>query len=411
MNRPSLRSFILIAAPLALAAALATPLVAQNIETINGVRVGVSNVSVKTEGNTEVFAAALTASAQAQWKGTVVKEGDVTVVKNPKEPLSKTPILELKEDLSIGGPDARGEDAFGQVRHFIVDDAGAIYVLDQQNAQIKVFDASGKPLRTIGRKGQGPGELESPMTLSFNRTAGELAVQQQTRRMTYFKMDGTFLRHQSLKDIMPLRGRVDSRGNIYVTELIIDVDDSSYATKKLAPDASVLAVIGRTPAPAGRGSKVRAFLPISYFQVDRSDNFIYGYPETYEVQFYGPRDHKVFKKIVREYDPVAVGAEEKAEREKDVPPGMTADFDFPKNHSAYTRFFLSDLGHLFVQTWEKADGGRFIHDIFDADGRFIGRVPLKPSGVEILKGKYYALEEDKDGYQYVKRYAVTWLVK
>jgi hypothetical protein len=367
----------------------------------------------------KVFAACLVIAAfiafeaavpQAKWKGTIVKEGDVTVVKNPKEPLYQTPILELKEELSLGGPEAQGEYAFGQVRHFIVDDAGAFYVLDQQNAHIKVFDAAGKYLRTIGRKGQGPGELESPMTLSFNRVNGELAVQQQTRRMTYFKMDGTFLRHQSLKDIMPLRGRVDSRGNIYVTELIIDVNDSSYATKKLAPDASVLAIIGQTPAPAGRGNRVRAFLPISYFQVDRSDNFVYGYPETYEVQFFGPDDHKVFRKIVREYDPVPVTAEERAEWEKDVPPGMKADFDFPKDHSAYTRFFLSDLGHLFVQTWEKAGGERFTHDIFDAEGRFIGRGPLKPSGIEILKGKYYALEEDEEGYQYVKRYAVTWKI-
>jgi hypothetical protein len=351
------------------------------------------------------------AAPQVNWKGTVAKDGDVIVVTNPKEPLYKTPVLELTEDLSLGGPEARGEFAFGRVRHFIVDDAGAIYVLDEQNDHVKVFDASGHYLRTIGRKGQGPGELESPMTLSFNRTKGELAIQQQSRRMTYFKTDGTFLRHQSLKDIQPLRGRVDSRGNIYVTDLIIDVDDSSYATKKLAPDGSLLAVIGQTPAPAGRGNKVRAFLPISYFQVDRSDNLVYGYPKTYEIQFFGPTDHKVFKKIAREYDPVAITAEERAEVEKRVPPGMKTEFDFPNNHSAYTRFFLSDLGHLFVQTWETTKDGRSIHDIFDAEGRFIGRVPLKPSGVEILKGQYYALEEDEDGYQSVKRYAVTWLVK
>jgi hypothetical protein len=106
------------------------------------------------------------AAPQANWRGTVTKEGDVTIVKNPKEPLFTTPVLELKEDLSLGGPEAQGEFAFGQVRHFIVDDAGAIYVLDQQNAHINVFDASGRSLRTIGRKGQGPGELESPMTLS-----------------------------------------------------------------------------------------------------------------------------------------------------------------------------------------------------------------------------------------------------
>jgi hypothetical protein len=229
--------------------------------------------------------------------------------------------------------------------------------------------------------------------------------------MSYFKTDGTFLRHLSFKEMWALRGRVDSRGNIYITELIMDENDSRYATKKLAPDASVLAVIGQTPAPAGRGSKIRAFLPISYFQVDRADNLVYGYPGTYEIQFFGPTDYKVFKNITREYNPVAVTAEERGEQEKDVLPGMKPDFDFPKNHSAYYRFFLSDLGHVFVQTWEKTKDGKSIHDIFDAEGRFIGRVPLKPSGIEILKGKYYALEEDEDGYQTVKRYAVTWTVK
>jgi hypothetical protein len=84
--------------------------------------------------------------------------------------------------------------------------------------------------------------------------------------------------------------------------------------------------------------------------------------------------------------------------------------DFPKYHSAYDRFFTSDLGHLIVRTWEKTPDGNSVHDIFDAEGRFIGRVPLKPIGVCILKGKYYALETDEDGYQYVKRYAVTWKV-
>ncbi|MBP1661123.1 MAG: hypothetical protein H6P95_2315, partial [Candidatus Aminicenantes bacterium] len=33
------------------------------------------------------FIAFEAAAPQAKWKGTVIKEGDVTVVKNPKEPL------------------------------------------------------------------------------------------------------------------------------------------------------------------------------------------------------------------------------------------------------------------------------------------------------------------------------------
>jgi hypothetical protein len=253
------------------------------------------------------------------------------------------------------------------------------------------------------------------MTLSLNRAADELTVQQQTRGLAVFRTDGTFLRQQSLKGLISGRGRVDSRGNIYVLEIVLGDNGSSYATKKLAPDGSLLATISETPAPAGKGGsgvrRIQPFLPVAYFLIDRDDRFVYGYPETYEIQFYGPADTKVLRKIRREYDGVRVTGEEKAALEKEIPPGMKVEIDYPKDHPAYLRFFLSDLGHLFVETYEKADGGKLIHDVFDAEGRFIGRVPLKGLGLEILKGKYYALEEDEEGYQYVKRYAVTWKVR
>jgi len=350
------------------------------------------------------------ASAQPQWKGTIVKEGEVTVVKNPKEPLYKTPVLELREKLSLGGAEAEGEYAFGRIRHVVIDDAGTIFILDSQASHVKVFDASGAYLRTIGRKGQGPGEIESPMTLSLNSSTGELAVHQASRRMSYFKTDGTFSRHLSFKEMWALRGRVDSRGNITITEGILDEKDPRYETKMLGPDAALIALIAKSPAPTG-GGRLDPFMAINYFIVDRADRLIYGYPKTYEIQFFGPAGPKLFKKIVKEYDPVPVTAEERAEQEKGVPPEMKIDFDFSKYHSAYYRFFASDTGHLFVQTWEKTKDGKSVHDIFDPEGRFIGRIPLKPSGLEVLKGKYYALEEDEDGYQTVKRYALTWTVK
>ena len=351
------------------------------------------------------------ASAQVKWKGTVVKEGEVTVVKNPKDPLFKTPVLELEEELSLGGADAQGDYALDQVRQFIVDDAGAIYVLELRAAHIKVFDASGKYLRTIGRKGQGPGELELPMTMSLNERTGELAVHSQSRGIAFFKTDGTYLRQLSLKGMLGGRARLDSRGQIYFLEIIRDNENSRYATKKMAPDGSVLATISETPTPSGAGNTIKAFIPVAFYTVDREDRFIYGFPESYEIRIYGPTETKVLRRITRAYDLVTVTEEDKAERRKEVPPGYPGEFDFPKHHPAYSRFFLSDLGHIFVQTYEKAEGGGFIHDVFDAEGRFIGRIPLKPSGVGILKGKYYALEEDEEGYQYVKRYAVTWTVR
>ena len=355
------------------------------------------------------FLTAPAAAGQDKWKGTIVKEGNVNVVKNPKEPLYKTSVIELKEDLSLGGAAAQGDYAFGQIRAFEVDNAGSIYVLDYQDAHVKVFDRYGKYVRTIGRPGQGPGELDRPRTLSINRAAGELAVLELSRRMSFFKLDGTFLRHVSFKEIWGLNGRVDSKGNIYTTEGIVDPKDPRYELKKLGPDASFIALLAKSQAPSP--GKFNPFMAVGYWALDSHDILVYGLPETYELRFFGADNLKVVRKITRDYDPVAITEEEREAERKDYPPGSSIVLDFSKYHAAYYRFFLSDRGHIFVQTWEKARDGKSIHDIFDAEGRFIGRIPLKPSGIEILKGKYYALEEDEDGYQLVKRYAVTWKVQ
>ena len=347
------------------------------------------------------------AFAQDAWKGTVVKEGDVTIIKNPNEPLYKTPILELQEDLSLGGPEAQGDYAFGEVRNFAVGDEGSFYVLDTKSSQVKVFDPAGKYVRTIGRAGQGPGELDRPRMLSLNRGSGEIAVLELSRRMSFFKLDGTFLRHVSFKEIWALYGHVDSKGRIYVTEGFVDPKDPRYELKKLGPDASVIAMLVKSPGP--KPGAFNPFMAVGYWRIGLNDTIVYGYPGTYEIQVFGPDNPKAVKKIRREYDPVAVTAQEREEQAKDTPQGI--NLEFSKYHSAFYRFFLSDLGHVIVQTWEKTNDGKTIYDIFDAQGRFIGRMPLKPSGIEILKGKYYALEEDEDGYQIVKRYAVTWKVR
>lgn len=349
--------------------------------------------------------------SQEKWRGVVIKEGDMTVVKNPENPIYETPILELKEDLSLGGPRALADYAFGSINSVIVDDQGSLYILDSKNYRVQVFDASGKYLRTIGRKGQGPGDLDSPLYLSLNRTSGELLVLQGYRRLSFFRTDGTFVRQLDINN--SIRAQVDSRGQVYLIEQTRSKEGEwSFDVKKLSMFGTNLGVLASVPGQGYTG-KLNPFLAVNTFQVDRFDNLIYGDRRTYELKFFDPSEGMLFKKVMRDYAAIPVSEEDKAKELEKIPPEARSysSYVFPRYYPVFRTFFLSDLGHIFVRTYEKTGDERFVYDIFDAEGRFIGRMPLRLSGVTILNGKYYAIEEDADGFQYLKRYAVTWNVK
>ena len=65
-------------------------------------------------------------------------------------------------------------DPFLNVSSLALDDDGNVYVLDQGARNIRVFDPTGAPLRTIGREGAGPGEFATPYSLAW--TGDTLAV-------------------------------------------------------------------------------------------------------------------------------------------------------------------------------------------------------------------------------------------
>ena len=69
-------------------------------------------------------------------------------------------VTEAHVDLRFGSRD--GDDPnllFGDIRGIQASSDGNIYVLDYQAAEVRVFDSDGRYLRTIVRRGEGPGEV------------------------------------------------------------------------------------------------------------------------------------------------------------------------------------------------------------------------------------------------------------
>jgi len=358
-------------------------------------------------------AAVAFADQEPQWKGTIVKEGDVTVVKNPKEPIYNGEILMLKEEIAIGGAEAKEPYSFAVVRSLAVDDAGNIYALDEKDIRIKVFDKNGKHIRSFGQKGQGPGDLDNPSRITIDRSRNALMVRNGFLGIAFFGYDGKYQKSITTDDAKQSKNaEIDSNGCLVLNMIRIqDMEHRWDVLKKYNPDLKTSSEI----KSIWIGSPYDVLAPMVYWTLDPKDNIVFGYPKEYEIQVFGPQN-KLVRKILKDHVPFEVSPEEKdriSKRLKQVPlpPELASKITIPKYYSAYPpNFIIDDLGRLFVANWEKK-GKDYIYDLFDPEGRYLARFVLPYKSILFKIGKLYTIEEDEDGYQTIKRYAVSWNLK
>ncbi|HST62372.1 MAG TPA: 6-bladed beta-propeller [Longimicrobium sp.] len=104
---------------------------------------------------------------------------------------------------ALGKAEGAEHEMFGEVSSVAFDAAENLYVLDRQSGRVMVYDRTGRFLRQIGKKGQGPGELIQPMDLLF-ATDGTLVVSDLGRfGYSLFRTDGTFVRNVTAEGLMP----------------------------------------------------------------------------------------------------------------------------------------------------------------------------------------------------------------
>jgi hypothetical protein len=347
---------------------------------------------------------------KAEWGGTIEEVDGVTVVKNPKEPMYPGDVLSLEEELSLGEAEGQEEYMFSYPTSIAVDDEENIYVLDIKESHIKVFDKKGIYQKTIGRRGQGPGELQGPLGIQIT-AENELWVNNLTSsRIVYFSQQGDFLREDHLTGLPRSRLIMDSNGNFIcsypkwtqpfkvVLEKYNSEQDMLFSIIEIEPDIS------------------KEYLPLAkgiLFNVTREDDIIWAITDKYEIMITNS-EGELTHKIIKSYDSIEISEEEKQNFLKQ--PSLSAGVEFPKYFPPLlvTTIAVDEERRIFIGTYEKGkDGGGYYFDVFDADGRYMTKVLLRHRRMTPIvwkNHKLYTIEEDEEGFQYVKRYKVTWKI-
>jgi 6-bladed beta-propeller len=339
--------------------------------------------------------------------------------KNPAPPEGSPRSLTLQPNLTIGEDDTDPNSMFSELRSIQVDDQENIYALDMKETKIKVFDKNGKFLRSFGKKGKGPGEIETPIRMEMTRDGKIVVDDMGNNKLTFFGLDGNCVKELPTGKYWALiRFKFDSKGNIYADTRAYEETKMTSELKKFDPEFKPLATFASFEEKRPDRRNVSAFSPSFSLQMRRDDLLVYTIDEIdkYELIFVNT-DGKTVRRILKDYDPVKLSGTLKDKLIKEFwEGGIPADvkFEVPSHFPSIYYFTIDDEDRLYVCTYayEDKDGEYWrYYDVFDSEGRYIAKfcLPQREMVFQVKKGKLYCMiQESEEGIPLVKRYAMIW---
>lgn len=326
---------------------------------------------------------------------------------------------------SINPPDgAPGE--IGAVQSLAIGDDGSVYAFQSSPATITVFGPDGAFVRSIGREGDGPGEIRGGMVGVRHDTV--VVQDPDAHRLTWFKADGSFIRTvQSTCCYRTSTLIIDSVGRIWSPGSLGKIGgggwvrfgmDGTRIDSLLMPKTNDAASAGKFWTVDMTSSSMMMTVPLQprTQQFLRSDGAVLvGNTQllSFAVLANGKDSSRVFEAPAQH---LAIGDDlrdsvferaiaKQSEQWREALRKEAKLEDIPKVWPAWTSVASDRTGRLWVSLpGDRGEVTRLV--VFDAEGRLLGDVP--PVSAKMFNYAVWSrdrlafLDEDADGRSVIR---------
>lgn len=380
----------------------------------------------------------------SRWTGTVEDSAGVTMVSNPDEGIwDDADRWTVEEDLRIGAAEGSPDLQFGDVWGVAVGSDGRIFVLDAHAQEIKAFSAEGEYQQTIGRPGEGPGELRGAVSVLMGPGDTLLVQDNRALRFSRYAPDGSSAGSfaMELKERRPELFKTTASGELAeqfeprVSRGEAGMEIATGGILRLGTDGTIIDTLLTFPSTTPRGvdgQPIRGetyYAPEMAWDLTDDSGLVCGRTDQYRIAVYSHR--RLERIITKPFDHSRVSDSDreviKERRYASWParaPRQTLDRMWRSSYIAdfYTAFHalaVGPNGTIWAQHVRRAsdfgDGddptktGAREWDVFDAGGRFLGVVTMPPRFTAVVfRGEsVYGVWRDDLDVQYVLRLRIV----
>ena len=359
-----------------------------------------------------------------KWDGKIEYENGIKVIKNPENPVYGKIKFDLVEDLSIGNEENENY-MFYSLTSLAVDDKGNVYVLDSGNCRVQKFDSKGNYIKTIGRKGQGPGEFERPERIFVDEKNIYVL---EFMKIHIFDLEGNFVR--TIKTGFFVDSFIMGNKKILAFTTLARKDKQIDAIILLNLKGRIIKEIVSFPNPLRlirKGGTIfmayNPYQPRLYFSLLREGKGVYGYSSKYKL-FVINSEGKVEFIFEKTKTPSRITRKEKNKIINDflesrnkwlkkrgfkLSKGDAKEaFVFPKHRPFFNDIMGDNLNNIYIKKLtsvlkkEKA----ITFDLFNSKGFYLYEIKIPEEPEIIGNGYIYTYIVDEAGYFKIKRYKI-----